>query len=922
MMNRPRAKHKDKPAGQNRAILVVEDDVGLNLLIRRRLEREGYQADGAGDGAAALEWVAGNQDGPPPLLLLDYLLPDGSCDGLIERMRGRRYHAEFIIMTGQGNEKVAVEMLKLGARDYLTKEADFLDLLPEVVGETFRRIETEERLERVERELRTSEERFRQLAENFRDALVIFDYSSGETQYLNPAAERMFGRNNRELVGLNPTTIIGELIHPHDRDRLTEEFGEAKRRREAENWKGTFKTTFRMVHPEQGERCILQLSYPHRGIADKLGLHYHIFRDITEQRRAEERIAERLRYEEAVAFCSRLLAEEESLERALRRLLGRLLELVEVDRGVICSFPERGGGVEVLAHLDSRNPNAAAPAPTLLGDELTAELEKGRPTLARSGLLEGRNPGEIAGKNPDDSEDGAVLLLPVFSQRRLWGCVVLDPGRFRRWADEDLRLLQTVAEMLGSSLERRQNRLDILESKRRWETTFDTVPDLIFLIDGAGLIYRVNRALCERLGVEYHQLIGRHYSELLFGGPPPENCPVARMLREGREWMAEIELFGGQFLVSSSPMHADGESAGGVTVARDITELKQAQRLIAESEVQYRELSAQLEGVLNAITDRLTYYDKRGNPVWANRAAGEAGERAGTVIARALSSGRLEYEQLRRQDPDSNEERFFDIIAYPIHAGPDEKPRLTGVIELVRDVTDRELRQELRQRQAIIEQIEQIFSTIRHEMGNTLNTLKASLTALSRNIERLSPERRAFYLKLALDTFQVAERLLTSLREYQRLEQLTPRLVVMDEFLEQKGALFRETARGHGIEVLVATGAPGALIRIDNDALFRVLINIFDNALNACKSVDDPRIVLASRLSGRHAIINLIDNGPGIPEDVLAHAFTPLFTTRPEGSGLGLAIVQKLMQQMEGRVQLASVPGAGTTVTLILPLAE
>jgi signal transduction histidine kinase len=64
----------------------------------------------------------------------------------------------------------------------------------------------------------------------------------------------------------------------------------------------------------------------------------------------------------------------------------------------------------------------------------------------------------------------------------------------------------------------------------------------------------------------------------------------------------------------------------------------------------------------------------------------------------------------------------------------------------------------------------------------------------------------------------------------------------------------------------------------------------------------------------------LTDDGPGIAPDRLAHVFEPFFTTKARGTGLGLAIARKVVQAHGGRIDIASRPGAGTTVRLALPL--
>ena len=72
---------------------------------------------------------------------------------------------------------------------------------------------------------------------------------------------------------------------------------------------------------------------------------------------------------------------------------------------------------------------------------------------------------------------------------------------------------------------------------------------------------------------------------------------------------------------------------------------------------------------------------------------------------------------------------------------------------------------------------------------------------------------------------------------------------------------------------------------------------------------------------GRDAVlIEFTDNGPGIPPDVADKVFDPFFTTKAQGSGLGLAIVRKIVDAHDGRIDLRTTPGQGTTIRVTLPV--
>ena len=127
----------------NRTILVVEDDKGLNHLIQHTLQKEGFQTQGVFKGADTIARASNNEI---TLIILDYSLPDMSGHNVINALRDKNAHTPFIVLTGQGNEEVAVEMMKLGAKDYLKKDDQLLNILPVVINKVFKEIDMEKEL--------------------------------------------------------------------------------------------------------------------------------------------------------------------------------------------------------------------------------------------------------------------------------------------------------------------------------------------------------------------------------------------------------------------------------------------------------------------------------------------------------------------------------------------------------------------------------------------------------------------------------------------------------------------------------------------------------------------------------------------------------------------------------------------------------
>jgi FixJ family two-component response regulator len=163
-------------------LLVVEDEEDLNGLICNILIEEGYLCHNAYTAYEAVELILNNGD---YLAILDYSLPDGTAKQIVEGFTDKGIELPFMVMTGYGDEEIAVEMMKLGARDYLIKDRSLLDILPTRVNQVMDQLRMEAELTQTRKYLQIaldeSMKRSREMSgllNAARDILEIPDFKS------------------------------------------------------------------------------------------------------------------------------------------------------------------------------------------------------------------------------------------------------------------------------------------------------------------------------------------------------------------------------------------------------------------------------------------------------------------------------------------------------------------------------------------------------------------------------------------------------------------------------------------------------------------------------------------------------------------------------------------------------------------------
>ncbi len=243
-----------------------------------------------------------------------------------------------------------------------------------------------------------------------------------------------------------------------------------------------------------------------------------------------------------------------------------------------------------------------------------------------------------------------------------------------------------------------------------------------------------------------------------------------------------------------------------------------------------------------------------------------------------------------------------------------------GHVSIKRDVTDKMKLESIAQTVDNMNNIGYIFSGVRHEIGNLIFGMTAHLNYLAEKVENIDTATIKKHVSYALEAIDEMEFIFRGLKSFNMFENLELGWISMTDFMNNFLALIREDFYKKGITILVEVQPCAERCHGDPRALQQVLLNLFTNAADALSGRKDASVSVFVSRNGGMVRITIEDNGCGIPEENLKDLFKPFFTTKGHGTGLGLVISKKMIERMNGNIQIKSRQSGGTTVDILLPM--
>lgn len=236
---------------------------------------------------------------------------------------------------------------------------------------------------------------------------------------------------------------------------------------------------------------------------------------------------------------------------------------------------------------------------------------------------------------------------------------------------------------------------------------------------------------------------------------------------------------------------------------------------------------------------------------------------------------------------------------------------------VVQDITERKREELEKQQQQKFVVTGRIARVIAHEVRNPLTNILLAVSQFKG--EPVSVEDSQVYVDIIERNCTRINQLITELLHSTRMIELNIRPHGINELTDKALALAQDRLQLNGINVKKEYVKQDVMIPADEDKVIIALLNIIINAVEAM-TPGNGLLTLQTAKQRDKAVITIIDNGPGIPEETKSRLFDPFFTNKPKGTGLGLTSTQNIIMNHKGTVHVESEIGEGTVFTVILPL--
>jgi PAS domain S-box-containing protein len=264
--------------------------------------------------------------------------------------------------------------------------------------------------------------------------------------------------------------------------------------------------------------------------------------------------------------------------------------------------------------------------------------------------------------------------------------------------------------------------------------------------------------------------------------------------------------------------------------------------------------------------------------------------------------------------------KLRDVLWNLGYAGKQQQDEIV-LFAIGRDLTETRAMEERTRQAEKLAAIGTLAAGLAHEIRNPLNGAQLHLSFLERSIKKKASEQDMLEAtRVVADEITRLAHLVTEFLDFARPKPLQLKPTSLFKLCEHARSLVLTQARAGGVEVNCDLPSADLEFEADQAKLTQVLLNLLQNAVESTGGGGGGSVVLRARRVPRHVILDVEDDGPGLPSPE-APIFDAFFSTKEGGTGLGLAITHRIVTDHGGSIDVSSATGK-TTFRVTLPLAE
>lgn len=471
--------------------------------------------------------------------------------------------------------------------------------------------------------------------------------------------------------------------------------------------------------------------------------------------------------------------------------------------------------------------------------------------------------------------------------------------------------------------EKKKEALHIEESEQKYKSLFEHNPNGIYSIDAGGRITSLNTSMQEMLGLkqedglqslvpfiapDYVEQTLEHVQKALKGNA--QDYETVAIHKEGHPVFVKV---------TNLPIIVQDKIVGVYGITKDITGQK-------GKEEELRQTKELLESLFHHSADPILLLSLDSvvqdiNAAAKNVFGWEPDEAKGLFCPMVPEDRKEELQRVRKSIQSGKEvvgletvrrKKDGSLIDVSITFSPlkDGKGNIIGMAAIARDISERKRTEELLSRSEKLSAIGQLAASIAHEIRNPLTSIKGFIQFFRGNIQD-----------------QFVELMLS---ELERIELIVTEFLLLAKphathFVEKNiNSIIRHTlpiieaqAIMNKVNIVASLMNPISSIRCDENKIKQVLINVFQNAIEAMPS--GGTIHVSTEFQEKEVLIQVTDDGHGISNERIKKLGEPFYSNKEKGTGLGLMVCFKIMEEHGGRMEFESKEGTGTTVRMFLP---